>query len=306
MSRVDKWVTDLEIGTAQPSDDVNGEEGAIFPPRNDKSPGRNTAHTHHRSDTDLSESILHADNVIQTLNSYSTVAHISGVCLKAIPIITGFTRLRSVNLSNNSIGHITPGSLPKSLHSLNLSRNKINSIEGLRDLRRLRVLDLSYNRIARIGHGLSNCTLIKELYLVGNKIGDLEGLHRLLKLTVLDVSFNKITTTKAPGQLVANYNSLQALNLLGNPIQSNISDDQLRKAVVSLLPKLTYLNKQPIKPQRGREVVSDSLSKAALGSGNWSPRRKTTKRGSHGGSTSKSPNRHHLSLMSPAHASPSR
>ncbi|KAE8716359.1 Outer arm dynein light chain 1 protein [Hibiscus syriacus] len=316
MSRIDKWVRDLEIKITRPSDDVNGEEDATFP-HNDKSPGRNTDHSPHRSDTDLSEAILHFNNVIQTLNSYSTVAHISGICLKAIPIITGFTRLRSVNLSNNSIGHITPGSLPKSLHSLNLSRNKINSIEGLRDLRRLRVLDLSYNCIARFGHGLSNCTLIKELYLVGNKMGDLEGLHRLLKLTLLDLSFNKITTTKALGHLVANYNSLQALNLLGNPIQSTISDDQLRKAVSSLLPKLTYLNKQPIKAQRGREVVSDSVAKAALGSGNWSPRRKTTKGGSHGGSTSpsmhkssnnnrsKSPNRHHLSLMSPAQASPS-
>ena len=82
--------------------------------------------------------------------------------------------------------------------------------------------------------GFSNCTLIKELYLAGNKISDVEGLHRLLKLTVLDLSFNKITTTKALGQLVANYNSLQALNLLGNPVQSNISDDQLCKAVCRL------------------------------------------------------------------------
>ncbi|KAK7260104.1 hypothetical protein RIF29_25864 [Crotalaria pallida] len=70
----------------------------------------------------------------------------------------------------------------------------------------------------------------------------IQALEELLKLTVLDLSFNKITTTKALGQLVANYNSLQALNLLGNPIQSNISNDQLRKAVFGLLPKLVYLN----------------------------------------------------------------
>ncbi|KAJ6953048.1 hypothetical protein NC652_004895 [Populus alba x Populus x berolinensis] len=53
--------------------------------------------------------------------------------------------------------------------------------------------------------GCPNCTIIKELYLAGNKTSDAEGLHRLLKLTVLDLSFNKITTTKALGQLVANY-----------------------------------------------------------------------------------------------------
>ncbi|KAE8656276.1 hypothetical protein F3Y22_tig00117005pilonHSYRG00306 [Hibiscus syriacus] len=248
----------------------------------------------------------------------------TGIGLKAIPIISGFSSLRSVNLSNNFITHITPGSLPKGIHILNLSRNKISTIEGLRELTRLRVVDLSYNRISRIGHGLSNCTLIKELYLAGNKLSDMEGLHRLLKLTVLDLSFNKITTTKALGQLVANYNSLQALNLLGNPVQSNISDDQLRKAVCSLLPKLTYLNKQPIKPQRARELLTDSVAKAALGSGSLSSRRKASKRATQGSSTSSSVHRnnvgigqkkknkpnsrsfHHSSLKSPAQASSSR
>lgn len=38
---------------------------------------------------------------------------------------------------------------------LNLSKNNISTIEGLRELTRLRILDLSYNRIVRIGHGMS-------------------------------------------------------------------------------------------------------------------------------------------------------
>ncbi|XWS14984.1 hypothetical protein CRYUN_Cryun35bG0055500 [Craigia yunnanensis] len=324
-TRVDEWVRDLETQIAPPADDVNGEESITFPPSPDtgKSQARSMAHLTRRSEINLSEEILHANSVIQTLNSSSTVAHISGIGLKAIPVISGYSSLRSVNLSNNFLAHITPGSLPKGLHTLNLSRNKINTIEGLKELTRLRVVDLRYNRIARIGHGLSNCTLIKELYLTGNKISDVEGLHRLLKLTVLDLSFNKIATTTALGQLVANYNPLQALNLLGNPVQSNISDDQLRKAVCSLLPKLTYLNKQPIKPQRAREVLTDSVAKAALGSGSWNSRKKAAKRASQVGSTSssvhrtsvavglknknksKSRSRYHLSVKSTAHASSS-
>lgn len=131
--------------------------------------------------------------------------------------------------------------------------------------------------------GLSNCTVIKELNLAGNKISDIEGLHRLLKLTVLDLSFNKITTTKALGQLVGNYQSLQALNLLGNPVQSNVGDDQLRKAVCGLLPKLVYLNKQPIKPQRARELLTDSVAKAVLGNGSQSSRRRAAKKTSRSG-----------------------
>ena len=112
---------------------------------------------------------------------------------------------------------------------------------------------------------MSNCTLIKELYLAGNKISDVEGLHRLLKLTVLDLSFNKITTSKALGQLVANYNSLLALYLLGNPIQTNIGDDQLRKTVCSILSKLAFLNNHPNNPQKARDVNKGDIAKVALG-----------------------------------------
>ena len=128
--------------------------------------------------------------------------------------------------------------------------------------------------------GLSNCTAIRELYLAGNKISDVEGLHRLLKLAVLDLSFNKITTAKALGQLVANYHSLLALNLVGNPVQANVGDDALRRAVTGLLPSLAYLNKQPVKPQRSaREVATDSIARAALGgSCSRSSRKKTSRR----------------------------
>ncbi|KAJ8772100.1 hypothetical protein K2173_027277 [Erythroxylum novogranatense] len=280
-SRVDEWVKDLETQMPPPDDDDDegSDDFTAFPPspENDKSLTRSMSASTRCPDNSLSEEILIASSMIQSLNTSTTSAHTSSIGLKAIPIMSHFSSLRSVNLSNNSIVCITSGSLPKGLHVLNLSRNKISTIEGLRELTRLRALDLGYNRIARIGQGLSNCTTIKELFLGGNKISNVEGLHRLLKLTVLDLSFNKITTAKALGQLVANYHSMQALNLLGNPVQSNIGDDQLRKAISSLLPKLVYLNKQPIKSRRVREVVTDSVTKAALGT-TYNCRRKAIRR----------------------------
>ncbi|KAK8949231.1 hypothetical protein KSP39_PZI005544 [Platanthera zijinensis] len=112
-------------------------------------------------------------------------------------------------------------------------------------------------------NGLSSCTLIRELYLADNKISYVEGLHRILKLKVLDMSFNKITTAKGLGQPVANYNSLLALNLTGNPMQVNIGNDQLQKDVQGLLPHLSYLNKLPIKPLKIREVATKCVAKAA-------------------------------------------
>ncbi|WOL09426.1 hypothetical protein Cni_G18179 [Canna indica] len=282
LDRVNAWVHSLDDTPLCPiEDDENGDdvvaEGSATYSRIMEI-GEPSSKNNNRTGRRTVEEVLQANNLIQSLNSFSSVAHISGMGLKVIPAISAFTSLRSVNLSGNFIVHISPGSLPKSLHMLDLSRNKIATIEGLRELTRLRVLNLSYNRISRIGHGLSNCTLIKELYLAGNKISGVEGLHRLLKLTVLDLSFNKITTAKALGQLVANYHSLVALNLLGNPIQSNIGDDQLRKAVCGLLPQLAYLNKQPIKPLRAREVATDSVAKAALGNNGWNSRRRPNRR----------------------------
>lgn len=284
LTRVDEWVNSVHEQNHLNSvnEDETSGEGIFFPPSPKireslaRSPNR-------QANLNVSEDVLHANNIIQSLNSTSTVAHISGMGLKVVPNISRFSSLRSINLSGNYLVHINPGALPKGLHTLNLSRNKIVAIEGLRDLTRLRMLDLSYNKISRIGQGLSNCTLIKELYLAGNKISMIEGLHRLLKLTVLDMSFNKISTEKSLGQLVANYNSLQALNLLGNPIQGTIGDDQLRKVVVGLLPKVAYLNKQLIKHQRSREVASDSVARAALGNGGRRSHRKVQKQIGSGG-----------------------
>ncbi|KAF6141579.1 hypothetical protein GIB67_023751 [Kingdonia uniflora] len=286
LARVNEWVNSLDYEQPlPPTNEDTKDEGCIACP---ESQTRSATHMTLHFKPNISKELLYSNSVIQSLNSSSTVAHITGMSLKVIPTISHFSSLRTVNLSGNFLVYITPGSLPKGLHTLNLSRNKIVAIEGLRELTRLRVLDISYNRISRIGHGLSNSTLIKELYLAGNKISSVEGLHRLLKLTVVDLSFNKITTAKALGQLVANYNSLLALNILGNPIQSNIGEDQLRKVVSGLLPQLAYLNKQPVKPQRAREVVTDIVVKAALGNNGWTSRRKTVKRVSHGGSSSSS------------------
>ncbi|XP_077251429.1 uncharacterized protein LOC143890606 [Tasmannia lanceolata] len=296
LARVDEWLANLNNQCVLPLNDCDEEameKSIVYPPSPDISNSARKNLLTKRS-SNLIEEVLHANSVVQSLNSLSNVAHIAGMGLKAIPTISKFSSLRSVNLSGNFIVHITSGSLPKSLHILNLSRNKISTIEGLRELTRLRALDLSYNRISQIGRGLSNCTGIKELYLAGNNISEVEGLHRL-KLTILDVSFNKITTTRALGQLVANYQSLLALNLLGNPIQSNFSEDRLRKVVSSLLPRLVYLNKQPIKPQRGRDLVKDSVARVALRQRDGNSRRKVSKRMSQSSSTLKSGFSHHRS-----------
>ncbi|KAI4389803.1 hypothetical protein MLD38_001986 [Melastoma candidum] len=67
---------------------------------------------------------------------------------------------------------------------------------------------------------------------------------------------------------------MQALSLLGNPIMGNMGEEQLRKAVYGLLPKLAYLNKQPIKQQQ--RAGTESVAKATLGISNRGPNRRRT------------------------------
>lgn len=211
------------------------------------------------------------------LTAYTTVAHMAGMGLREVPSLGVFNCLKTLNLSANRITRILAGCLPRSLHTLDLSRNRVSQVEGFRELTRLRVLNLSYNRISRIGHGLANCTLIKELYLAGNKIAEVDGLHRLLKLTVLDLSHNRIATSKALGQLAANYNSLLALNLLDNPLLINEGEDQVQKMITRLTPHVTYLNKKPIKGISVREAAVDTVARAALGSNKVSSSRASRK-----------------------------
>jgi Leucine-rich repeat (LRR) protein len=116
--------------------------------------------------------------------------------------------------------------------------------------------------------GLAGCSSLRELHLAGNKISEIEGLHRLLKLSFLDLSFNKLTTTKAISQLAANYHSLQALNLLGNALHSNLGDEPLRKLVTVLAPHILYLNKQAVKAVSARDAAVDSVARAAMGTAN--------------------------------------
>ncbi|XP_010927703.1 uncharacterized protein [Elaeis guineensis] len=248
--RIEDWISQIDIQ----NDNIVEELGECSSSASKEDPQIVAGAAAKKLDVRSSLGMEVAYNYISTLNAASSSAQMANLGLVAIPILSAFVGLRVLNLSGNSIVRVTIGALPRGLHMLNLSKNNISTIEGLRELTRLRVLDLSYNRICRIGHGLASCSSLKELYLAGNKIGDVEGLHRLLKLNVLDLRSNKISTSKGLGQLAANYGSLQAINLEGNPAQKNVGDEQLKKYLLSLLPHLVFYNKQTIRASGAKEI----------------------------------------------------
>ncbi|KAM1429343.1 hypothetical protein ACFX2I_045548 [Malus domestica] len=254
--RIEEWVNNLQHSSipVEETNELSQSNDQVKRESNDSN-GLTAA----KVDGKVTPGMEAAKRYISSLSAAATTAQLANHGLVVIPFLSAFVNLRVLNLSGNSIVRITAGALPRGLHMLNLSKNGISTIEGLRELTRLRVLDMSYNRILRIGHGLASCSSLKELYLAGNKISEVEGLHRLLKLTVLDLRFNKISTAKCLGQLAANYNSLQAISLEGNPAQKNVGDDQLKKYLQGLLPHMVYYNRQQIKSSALKDAADRSV-----------------------------------------------
>lgn len=106
-SRVDAWVKDLEIQQPLPEDNFDDDNGTsiVFPPSPDagRSMTRSTSQLV-QPDANLSKEILNANSVVQSLSPAASIAHISGIGIKAIPDISHLSNLRSVNLSRNFIG----------------------------------------------------------------------------------------------------------------------------------------------------------------------------------------------------------
>ncbi|KAM7275462.1 hypothetical protein ACFE04_017328 [Oxalis oulophora] len=297
--RIKDWVNDLQYNSeVKETEQISHSNEQV-----NEGPNLLNGPTAVKVDSKVTPGMEVAKKYISSLNASASTAQLANHGLAVIPFLSAFVSLKVLNLSGNAIVRITAGALPRGLHLLNLSKNNISTIEGLRELTRLRVLDLSYNRILRIGHGLASCSSLKELYLAGNKISEVEGLHRLLKLTVLDLRFNKISTAKGLGQLAANYNSLQAISLEGNPAQKNVGDEQLKKHLQGLLPKLAYFNRQPTKATALKDPADRSvrlgISERALRS-----EHKSTRKASHGLVGNKSSSS--LSRRSHAGVSPKR
>jgi hypothetical protein len=99
LDRVSAWVSNSLIHAEEEEDGImevgesSGTKGHhVQAPARRRSPAKNDA--------------VQASSVVQTLNAFSTVAHVSGMGLKVVPMISAFSSLRAVNLSGNLIGKL--------------------------------------------------------------------------------------------------------------------------------------------------------------------------------------------------------
>lgn len=93
---------------------------------------------------------------------------------------------------------------------------------------------------------------------------------------------NRLSTAKGLEQLAANYTSLEAISLDGNPAQRHVGDDHLKKYLLTLLPNLVYYNRHSAKSRGKKDAItmpSHSPSRRAGASGSSLRSRTSTRSG---------------------------
>lgn len=115
LDRVSAWVNSLGDGSFHAVDegDATGhsdDDGAARPrPRCSEIVELSTATAggkkYPQAKRRAADEAAQASGIVQTLNTFSSVAHIAGMGLKAVPTIAAFSSLRAVNLSGNMIGN---------------------------------------------------------------------------------------------------------------------------------------------------------------------------------------------------------
>lgn len=184
----------------------------------------------------------------------NTDINLSGIGIRVIENLRGFTGLKVLKLDRNEIVRIQGLETMRHLTSLSLSMNLISKIEGLEHLKNLATLNLSENLIEKIIN-LHENTKLEHLDLSMNKIG-LHGLTDIihlaeykslsslnLSLNFIDAKGNKDTEQKII-DIFAELENLGVLHLFKNPIEREMGG--YRKHFLAKCKNLKQLDTEPV------------------------------------------------------------
>ena len=173
---------------------------------------------------------------------------------RAVAGLDAFTGVTALHLENNRIGPTLGDGLQtmRKLSVLHLSGNALTSVDDAQLARRhpsLVSVSLAGNRVERVANGAFPNSL-RQLTLAKNRLRDasaIEALTRLPDLETLDLSENELAADADDSVLgvLAEFPSLRALTLRGNPLVSSLGLDY-RRALVSALPCLTCLDDKAV------------------------------------------------------------
>lgn len=126
-----------------------------------------------------------------------------------------FSKLRSVDLSFNSLTTLSGIESLPDLRELKANGNKLTAITNLERAKQIEKLVLHDNVITTIS-GLKDAKFLKHLRLDGNRLRSIDGLDKCFSLLELDVSRNQITSAGTKG--LRPLTKLTALNLSYNQL----------------------------------------------------------------------------------------
>ncbi|CAL6006724.1 Conserved_hypothetical protein [Hexamita inflata] len=125
-----------------------------------------------------------------------------------IGILSFFTNLTSMDVSDNAIHDIQPLAELKQLRQLIINSNYIDDITSISQLTNLIELNMSKNLINNISH-LKNLHQLIDLDISDNQVDNVDSLEKLLQLQFLNVRENEIKNISVFSKLI----KLQTLNI---------------------------------------------------------------------------------------------
>eukprot|EP01064_Diplonema_japonicum_P010793 TRINITY_DN18030_c0_g2_i1.p1 TRINITY_DN18030_c0_g2~~TRINITY_DN18030_c0_g2_i1.p1 ORF type:complete len:635 (+),score=80.69 TRINITY_DN18030_c0_g2_i1:90-1994(+) len=159
------------------------------------------------------------------------ITHISG--------LQPFVSLSAIDLSSNKL--VSLKGLPLGLVRLMVGKNQLSNLEGLSALPFLQELDVSHNRLTEL-KGLPKSSPVTILKLSHNRLPNTQGLQALSQLQILELDNNYICLTEDLKSLVKCTN-LRTLTLKGNPCADHPA---YRVTVAHMIPSLVTLDGQPV------------------------------------------------------------
>eukprot|EP01036_Dinobryon_divergens_P027759 gene27756-36581_t len=166
---------------------------------------------------------------------------------RKIENLDAYTGCKSIWLDSNGFNKIENLEALTQLRCLYLAKNLISKIEGLNTLASLTILDLSNNRLSTI-ENLSCCPMLQTINFSHNALSSPASISHLtecLSITNIDVTNNRLEADEEFFEVLKAIPAVVTLSINGNEITKLPT---FRKRMISLLPKLGYLDR-PIDEQ---------------------------------------------------------
>ncbi|XP_060731146.1 PH domain leucine-rich repeat-containing protein phosphatase 1 [Tachysurus vachellii] len=199
----------------------------------------NLLYSHDLTHLNLKHNFLPADNSLKQLQRFSRLRslNLSNNQLGSFPLaLSSISTLTELNLSCNCISNLHPsvGNM-HNLQTLLLDGNMLSSLPAeLGSLQRLCYLGLSFNEFSGVPSVLEKLSAVERLCMAGNRVEQLMlQTFRLLSIKYVDLRLNRISSV-IPDQP----------DFLRHVTQLDVRDNRLSELDASLFPRLEVLHCQ--------------------------------------------------------------